>query len=280
MADSSNAAADLTVSSVIQNGTVTKTGAGTMVLSGANTYGGATSISAGAVNYQNGTAFGGNSAITVASGATAQVQGGITGGSSALKISGSGATGSTGALENVSGNNSYAGLVTLGSASTISSDTAGNSLALTNTGTITGSGYGLTLTGSGDGSVAGVIGTGGRYGHEGWLGYLDALGRQYLHGCHNGERRRPFGDGQHVRHERGDGGRSQRRLEHGNLERYGHDQRCGGDPLHQQQRRSSRPGREHVGEYGCRRQADDQRQSEHRGWHRSRYRLVLFRRER
>ena len=47
VADSVNYANDLIVTSVIQNGALTKTGAGTMLLSGASTYSGATTISGG-----------------------------------------------------------------------------------------------------------------------------------------------------------------------------------------------------------------------------------------
>ena len=72
-------------------GTLTKSGgSGTLTLSGANTYTGATTISAGIVNYQNSSAFATFSTITVISGAAAQVQGGITGGSLGMTISGAG----------------------------------------------------------------------------------------------------------------------------------------------------------------------------------------------
>src|SRR5207248_2124859 len=140
---------------------LTKTGTSTFVLSGANTFSGATSINAGIVNYQNNSAFGNDSetlsAITVASGATAQLQGGITSTANSLTISGTGASNATGALENVSGTNNYTGLVKLGAAATISSDSG--TLNLTNTGTITGATFGLTLTGSGNGSISSIIGT-------------------------------------------------------------------------------------------------------------------------
>ena len=161
---SANPASDLTVSGkIIPYGTgtlgITKSGNGIMTLSGANTFTGATQITAGIINYQNGTAFGTNSAITVASGATAQVQGGITGGSLLLTLSGSGASNATGALENVSGTNIYAGLITLGASTTISSDSAAGVLNLTNAGTIYGSasGFGLTLAGAGGGSLSSIF---------------------------------------------------------------------------------------------------------------------------
>jgi fibronectin-binding autotransporter adhesin len=140
-------------------GALNKTGSGTLVLSGANTYSGGTTVSAGILNTQNATGLGTTAnGTSVTSGATLQIQGGLTIGAEALTLNGSGASGQNGALVNVSGTNNYGGLVTLGSASTISSD--GGTLNLTNTGTITGSGFALTLTGSGDGSVSSIIGTG------------------------------------------------------------------------------------------------------------------------
>jgi len=57
---------------------------------------------------------------------------------------------------NVSGTNNYGGLLSLGAATTISSDSG--TLNLTNTGTITGATFGLTLTGSGSGSISSIIG--------------------------------------------------------------------------------------------------------------------------
>src|SRR5207248_2239798 len=125
----------LTVGGVISDGTtataLTKAGAGTLVLTGANTYSGLTTVSAGILNIQNGSALGGTAAgTTVSSGATLQLQNNITVGAEALTLSGTGASG-IGALDNLSGTNSYGGLLTLAGATTISSDAG--TLNLTNT---------------------------------------------------------------------------------------------------------------------------------------------------
>src|SRR5207253_7984929 len=102
---------------------ITKTGTSTYVLSGNNTYGGATTVSAGILNIQNANALGATgNGTSVASGATLQIQGDITTAAEGLTINGTGASGQNGALINVSGTNNYAGLVALGSSSTISSD--------------------------------------------------------------------------------------------------------------------------------------------------------------
>ncbi len=153
-------AGNLTINDVIAtgNGTLTKDGLGTLILNAANTYTGLTTVSAGVLNIRNatglGTAAGGT---TVSSGATLQLQNNITIGNEALTLRGAGATGQNGALVNVSGTNNYGGLLTLGAASTISSDSG--TLNLTNLGTITGATFGLTLRGSGNGTVASIIGT-------------------------------------------------------------------------------------------------------------------------
>src|SRR5205085_3408426 len=128
-----------TVSSLIgtTSGTLTKSGTGTWTLTGADTYTGSTSINAGILHIHNATALGTIAgATTISSSATLQLQGGITVGAEALTISGTGAAGQNGALVNVSATNNYGGLLVLGAASTISSDSG--TLNLTHIGTITG----------------------------------------------------------------------------------------------------------------------------------------------
>ena len=148
------AATDMQVSAVVSGGfTLTKDGAGTMVLSGANTYTGATTVSNGVLNIQNATGLGTTAAgTTVKSGAELQVQGTIAVSGEALTINGSGVS-SGGALRNISGNNSWSGGVTLGSASTIASDSG----TLTISGNITNGGFLTTVSGAGNVTASGVI---------------------------------------------------------------------------------------------------------------------------
>ncbi len=135
----------------ISGGSLAMNGTGTLFMETANTYTGVTSINSGIINYQNGTAFGVNSAITVAAGATAQVQGNITSaGTQTVTLSGSGALNATGALENVSGSNSSSSPIVLAANSTVSSDSG----LLTLSGGVTGP-FNLTLASeaSGDGAI-------------------------------------------------------------------------------------------------------------------------------
>jgi fibronectin-binding autotransporter adhesin len=129
-------------------------GAGTVQFAGVNTYSGATTISGGILNIRNSSALGSTAAgTTVNSGATLQLQGGISVGAETLTINGTGATGQNGALVNVSGNNSYAGVITLGSASTIDSDAG----TLTLSANIVTGGFATTFDGSGNITHSGKI---------------------------------------------------------------------------------------------------------------------------
>lgn len=139
-------------------GSIAKTGSGTLVLSGDNSYAGTTTISAGILNIRHGNALGVTAGpTTVSAGATLQIQGGITTSAEALSLNGAGFAGvsgvgiQTGALVNVSGTNNYAGLLTLTAAATVSSDSG--LLTLTHAGNITGATFALTLNGAGDGQI-------------------------------------------------------------------------------------------------------------------------------
>ena len=153
---------DTSISSIIGTGAgaITKNGTGILTLSGANTYTGGVSITAGRVKLGSASALGTNaSAVTVSSGATLDLNGQSVTNTNALTLRGTGASGAGGALINSSSTNaSYAGLVTLGAATTINAQ-SGN-ISLTNAGTITGSGFGLTVDGSYDTSISSIIGTG------------------------------------------------------------------------------------------------------------------------
>ena len=143
-------------------GSLTKASAGTLSLTGANSYTGTTTVSTGVLNIQNATALGSTGSgagTTVVSGAALQLQGGITVGAEALTLSGSG-IGDTGALRSISGNNTFGGTITLGASARINSDTAGDTLTLSNTGSFTIAGHTLTLGGAGDMFVYSAIGVG------------------------------------------------------------------------------------------------------------------------
>jgi autotransporter-associated beta strand protein len=150
------------ISGVVQNGTgsgadgLTKANSGTLTLSGSNTYTGATTVSAGTLVAASAGALGTAAATTtVASGAALQLQGGISVGTEVLTLNGTG-IGNTGALRNTSGTNSWAGAVTLASATRINSDAG----TLTVSGDFGGAPQNLSVGGSGNTTLSGAIGTG------------------------------------------------------------------------------------------------------------------------
>lgn len=129
----------------LQQGTLT-------ILSGNNSYDGATTTdgSGNVLNIRHANALGSTvGTTTVTANNALQIQGNITTAAEALSLSGSGVANS-GALRNISGNNTYSGAITLGSAARIQSDAgtltldvaAGNAISATNLGvTFAGAGH-------------------------------------------------------------------------------------------------------------------------------------------
>ena len=148
---------DITASGVISGAfALTKIGTDTLTLSGANLYSGGTTISGGTLKAGSATAFG-TGAISVFSGAALDLNGKTMTSTGALTLRSTGID-SGGALLNTSSTGAtYAGLLTLGAASSIVGGTG--TIALSNTGTISGATYGLTLGGAQGGSIASIIGT-------------------------------------------------------------------------------------------------------------------------
>ncbi|MCY2990939.1 MAG: autotransporter-associated beta strand repeat-containing protein, partial [Planctomycetota bacterium] len=144
------------------SGALRKVGTGLLTLNGVDTYTGATTIDAGTLKLGVAGALGNGtnntSGVTVsATGAALDLNGFTPTANVGLTLNGTGIA-SGGALTNSGGTATYGGLLTLGSASSIVSN-SGN-IVLSNTGTITGATFGLTLDGTASGSsVASIIGT-------------------------------------------------------------------------------------------------------------------------
>lgn len=173
-----------TMSGVIRNSGgsaagIEKVGVGWVSLNGANTYDGATNVNRGVLQIQNADALGSTAAGTVvSSGASLHILNTITTTAEALTINGTGVVdgynniptemsgfvviggqgtstlNNAGALRNISGNNTYSGVVTLGSTSKIASDTAGTTLTLS--GGVTGSNTNLIVGGVGNTTISAI----------------------------------------------------------------------------------------------------------------------------
>ena len=139
-------------------GAISKSGTGTLILSGTNTYTGTTTVSAGTLKLGSASALGATSSgTTVANGAVLDLNGINYSNAEPLTISGTGIT-NGGAIINSSLNGAtFAGLITLGSTSSIIGGTG--AINISNTGTITGAAFNLTLGGAQGGTLASSLGT-------------------------------------------------------------------------------------------------------------------------
>lgn len=132
--------------------TLTKTGTGTLTLSGNNSgFTGPVVIAAGTINVQSSTALGSNTGNTIQSGGALELQGGITLTEDSFNLTGTGVNGN-GALCNVSGNNTLNASLTLGG-NTLIRNESGN---FTLSGTFAAGSNTLTLSGAGNTNFTGA----------------------------------------------------------------------------------------------------------------------------
>ncbi|WP_171471971.1 autotransporter-associated beta strand repeat-containing protein [Frigoriglobus tundricola] len=142
VADDPTLPVDARISTVIQNGGITKSGTGVLALSGANTYAGATAVSAGALQVESDAALGTAAGGTTVAGGASVFFTGPRNVAENFSIAGTGA-GALGALYGTSGSTALTGTVTLTANSQIG---AANGSALTISGDISESGGARNLS--------------------------------------------------------------------------------------------------------------------------------------
>jgi autotransporter-associated beta strand protein len=141
-------------------GTLNKSGTGTLHLDTANSYTGATTVSAGALHVSHGGALGGTTnGTSVSDGAVLELSNDITVSGEGLVLAGSGVS-NTGALRSTSGDNTYTGNITLASAARIQSDADTLTLDAASGSAIAGTDVAVTFGGAGNIAVADAIATG------------------------------------------------------------------------------------------------------------------------
>lgn len=144
---------DLVISANVTNGAILKTGAGRIVLSGDNTFDGSMVVSNGTTVAASATALGSTAGDTIVSNAARlELRGNVGIGAENLTLNGSGS--GLGALRSVTGDNSWAGPITLGSLATIQSDFGAT---LTSSGVVDCAGNNLDLNTGGDVTLTGPI---------------------------------------------------------------------------------------------------------------------------
>jgi filamentous hemagglutinin family protein len=137
---------------------LTKSGNGTQILSGANTYSGATNITGGVLRVTHSDGLGSSAGgTTISGGAALELTGGITL-ADALSLSGTGVS-NNGAVRSVSGANTLTGNITLAAAAEIQVDAGTLSIAPTAGNAFTGA-FALTTQTDGNLTIAGVMATG------------------------------------------------------------------------------------------------------------------------
>jgi len=180
------------------SGGIAKSGAGTLTLTGSNSYSGTTSITVGVLNIQHASALGGTAAgTTVASGAGLQIQGGITVSGESLSLVGGGVS-TTGALRNISGSNTWTGAIGIdgvagigpnGDLTQVRIHSDGGSLTLSGPIQIaapaaSGSASAMLVTGAGNVQISGNIG-GGKAGNVSYVTSGGMTGTNTLSGSNS-----------------------------------------------------------------------------------------------
>lgn len=157
--------ATLTVGGIIGDGGnnrgLSKTGAGTLVLNGANSYTGPTSITGGVLRISQSTGLGTSAGGVTQSGTSALeldgTSGAISVGAEPLTINGGGIT-NLGALRNIAGDNTYGGTVTMAAQSRINSDSG--TLTLSHPTSVSATNLTLVVGGAGNLTISGAVATG------------------------------------------------------------------------------------------------------------------------